>query len=83
MVVGVPGVVGVVGLVAAVPGPVVAVVLAVAVVLVPAVTVPPRLSIHHVLDTAALVIQSAITGQIIIGLHDHLAEGVRFCHPNN
>ena len=65
MVVGVPGVVGVVGLVAPVAGPVVAVVLAVAVVLVPAVAVPPRLSIHHVLDTAALVIQPAITVQSV------------------
>ena len=60
-----PGVVGVVGLVAAVAGAVVAVVLAVAVVLVPAVPVPPRLPIHHVLDAAALVIQSAITVQSV------------------
>ena len=52
-----------VGLVAAVAGAVVAVVLAVAVVLVPVVAVPPRLPIHHVLDAAALVIQSAITVQ--------------------
>ena len=50
---------------APVAGAVVAVVLAVPVVLVPAVTVPPRLPIHHVLDAAALVIQSAITVQSV------------------
>ena len=62
-----------VGLVAAVAGAVVAVVLAVAVVLVAVVAVPPRLPIHHVLDAAALVIQSAITVQYSSVQYRHLS----------